>query len=1343
MSQLNLKQILSGDNLSSVVDKINYNFDQIVLNGGGPQGLRGIIGAPGLPGLQGLIGETGSTGPEGTHLYAAQGASPGVYPFGTGGEILPRVQDIFIEAGSSYINIWELTATGGSASYWNLVETVTSPSAGWKTVFHSQNFGTPYVDVSNDYTIAEKVFIGDAAAYGTGPNGDSRPYIFSATLGDPSLPDTFNQEFSLSFPYANSLTVLASQSNQLRLVGVGLAGATGALGVTATNNPVASQDRGGIVHSIETSSTSGGSNVQIYRIRNADSVGNKFFSLGLNSSRVSGTSTTFQSPNTLLYGDQRNYAGISIPELAFELGAQLCVGNSIAVGDSNFISAGTSNPIGATLTVIQSGINRYKTGAVIQGNLAVGLNNNTFAKGVFYGSTGSAVWIDTNSAFSATRTSSLFLGANNARPNSGDTTDPNQWGLIANYQTNGIFRYRSLRFTATGRGLTSSSPSSTDPTYNENVMFISLTASGSIANPQVGINTISPTAMFEVGGIYKIGMGEVPTSITPQPSSGNLGSYIGWNMLRSPVNNTNSTQSWSIPTVAATNHGRAIWAASNDGGLNFSFTSGTVSLSDQQVAAQTKMTIENTGALRIHPTAGGTGTYANLFAPTGPGLWLGFGPSGTTGSGQFSENWRRQVAIFGNGPLANNQGSPLICATNGQTQSVSVISSPDGHSVLPQYTFWNADTFGMYFSNGGTGNGTSNFSVGIAAGGTAGITVTQNGARTGIFQRNPLERFQIGDKLVYHDGGSKYLGFNIYYDNAAGENRRIAGSTAPGATMHGWVSLGFPEMGITSIGAVTTRFANLGTNFVVEVGNLGGTASTSSSLHPGFFVTGATSNRTFRGVMISPPLAGPTATHTNFGSHVPQMSIGIPLDSGYVDFGAEPGNNSGKRGTLAIAAQTRIKPSSGGPFGLTIEDNYNLGLYSSEGYPVAAIGVGGGHPTSSLNRTFSLNFIGDSGRVIGEDISILYAESNKLLNNLYQRRAYFGSNFRVGINEVPMVINSPLPAGLANDIAPLVVDAATTSYTVSGTEQSIPQSAIFRGALVLDQTSYSGGNGGNAGLVFKDGTIFSANNGRTTYVSPNQINGDWAIQYYKTQPSDGVADRSGLNFCKLNAGDGNVRLFLDDAGPVGIGTSNFNFQTFWRENYIQTSGYDPASTAPGGVDGYDNGSSAPWNSVSYLYVNPPNNPVSRAGSTVGSAGTVGSGRNFTATLAVSGLIKSVGIFQTSDSRLKTELGRMEEGAAIAKVMKLDPVFYEWKDTQRAEFGFFAQEVKEIVPFAVSTTKSEKFDDEHALDYNSVFTLAIAAIKDQQKTIEKQSETIKNLEDKLSKIEQLLAKHNIS
>ena len=56
---INLKEISLLDTDSIKLDKVNYNFDQIVANGGGP---IGNTGAPGSTGYQGLTGHQGDTG---------------------------------------------------------------------------------------------------------------------------------------------------------------------------------------------------------------------------------------------------------------------------------------------------------------------------------------------------------------------------------------------------------------------------------------------------------------------------------------------------------------------------------------------------------------------------------------------------------------------------------------------------------------------------------------------------------------------------------------------------------------------------------------------------------------------------------------------------------------------------------------------------------------------------------------------------------------------------------------------------------------------------------------------------------------------------------------------------------------------------------------------------------------------------------------------------------------------------------------------------------------------------------------------------------------------------------
>ena len=50
MSTINLNKILSTHTDNEKIDKLNSNFNQIVQNGGGPQGPPGSQGVPGLPG---------------------------------------------------------------------------------------------------------------------------------------------------------------------------------------------------------------------------------------------------------------------------------------------------------------------------------------------------------------------------------------------------------------------------------------------------------------------------------------------------------------------------------------------------------------------------------------------------------------------------------------------------------------------------------------------------------------------------------------------------------------------------------------------------------------------------------------------------------------------------------------------------------------------------------------------------------------------------------------------------------------------------------------------------------------------------------------------------------------------------------------------------------------------------------------------------------------------------------------------------------------------------------------------------------------------------------------------
>lgn len=82
---INLKQISILDTDEIKLDKVNYNFDQLVANGGGPQGVPGPAGSTGYQGTtgnqgdQGISGDQGDQGPSGdtgAELWIQNPANP-------------------------------------------------------------------------------------------------------------------------------------------------------------------------------------------------------------------------------------------------------------------------------------------------------------------------------------------------------------------------------------------------------------------------------------------------------------------------------------------------------------------------------------------------------------------------------------------------------------------------------------------------------------------------------------------------------------------------------------------------------------------------------------------------------------------------------------------------------------------------------------------------------------------------------------------------------------------------------------------------------------------------------------------------------------------------------------------------------------------------------------------------------------------------------------------------------------------------------------------------------------------------------------------------------------------
>ena len=112
MPQINILNVLQGDNQSTIVDKINYNFDQILSSGGGPQGARGLIGSTGPVGPQGAQGTQGLQGPSGSKWFVQETspASGGVTASNPWN--YPSLGDYWMDPDSLSQSIYVYTATG-------------------------------------------------------------------------------------------------------------------------------------------------------------------------------------------------------------------------------------------------------------------------------------------------------------------------------------------------------------------------------------------------------------------------------------------------------------------------------------------------------------------------------------------------------------------------------------------------------------------------------------------------------------------------------------------------------------------------------------------------------------------------------------------------------------------------------------------------------------------------------------------------------------------------------------------------------------------------------------------------------------------------------------------------------------------------------------------------------------------------------------------------------------------------------------------------------------------------------------------------------------------------------
>ena len=220
----------------------------------------------------------------------------------------------------------------------------------------------------------------------------------------------------------------------------------------------------------------------------------------------------------------------------------------------------------------------------------------------------------------------------------------------------------------------------------------------------------------------------------------------------------------------------------------------------------------------------------------------------------------------------------------------------------------------------------------------------------------------------------------------------------------------------------------------------------------------------------------------------------------------------------------------------------------------------------------------------------------------------------------------------------------------------------YRGSLILAGASGATSFGGiefhtNAGGGAGYGTKIAASDAEQTFLRRNNATG-WSES-----------------------------MRINSTGDVLIGTTNTD-PTFNRSDGICLSSQD-AIFCRGGAS-WDLGRNS--NSGAHIAFYTDN------GSARVSAGNISSSGSTTS-------------FNTSsDARLKDVTG---EARGLEVINELNPVSYNWKEDGKADEGFIAQEVLDIVPNAVSGSEEEMY----TMDYSKLVVHLVKAVKEQQTQIE--------------------------
>jgi len=103
-----------------------------------------------------------------------------------------------------------------------------------------------------------------------------------------------------------------------------------------------------------------------------------------------------------------------------------------------------------------------------------------------------------------------------------------------------------------------------------------------------------------------------------------------------------------------------------------------------------------------------------------------------------------------------------------------------------------------------------------------------------------------------------------------------------------------------------------------------------------------------------------------------------------------------------------------------------------------------------------------------------------------------------------------------------------------------------------------------------------------------------------------------------------------------------------------------------------------------------------------------------------GQIKANAFLSYSSQRYKKEIKVLDNPMDV--LSKINGVSFRWRDTNRLDYGFIAEDVGKVLPNIVAWEKNEK--DAQGMDYLKIISFLVEAVKFQQKEIDQLKQNVK-------------------